>query len=122
WRRTYWGQHCDPPGPGSADRDDRVTKTAPTRPPSRGSRSATTRPPWSDMTLDTAVPAVVVNMSDHGGLGIVRSLGRMGVAVHAVHDRKTPACASRYVTGFHLFDGDMGADRLVPFLLALAGR
>ena len=74
------------------------------------------------MRPDTAVPGVVVNMTDHGGLGIARSLGRLGVAVHAVHDRKTPACSSRYVTQFHRFDGDMGDDRLVPFLVALAGR
>lgn len=40
------------------------------------------------------------NVFHHGGLGVIRSLGRLGVPVHAVHeDRLAPAAASRYVRG-----------------------
>ena len=36
----------------------------------------------------------------HGGVGIIRSLGRMGVPVYSViKDRFTPAAVSRYLTG-----------------------
>lgn len=53
---------------------------------------------------DTATPAVVLkldpNVFHHGGLGVIRSLGRMGVPVHVVHeDLLSPAAASRYVHG-----------------------
>lgn len=52
----------------------------------------------------TSTPAVVLkldpNVFHHGGLGVVRSLGRMGVPVHVVHeDLLSPAAASRYVHG-----------------------
>jgi predicted ATP-grasp superfamily ATP-dependent carboligase len=40
------------------------------------------------------------NVFHHGGLGVIRSLGRLGVPVHAVHeDRLAPAASSRYVRG-----------------------
>jgi predicted ATP-grasp superfamily ATP-dependent carboligase len=53
---------------------------------------------------DVSTPAVVLkldaNVFHHGGLGVIRSLGRMGVPVHAVHeDLLSPAASSRYVHG-----------------------
>ncbi|HEX2771689.1 MAG TPA: hypothetical protein VHN18_04570, partial [Micromonosporaceae bacterium] len=40
------------------------------------------------------------NVFHHGGLGVIRSLGRVGVPVHVVHeDPLSPAAASRYVHG-----------------------
>jgi predicted ATP-grasp superfamily ATP-dependent carboligase len=41
----------------------------------------------------------------HGGVGIIRSLGRMGVPVYAiVDDRWTPAAVSRHLTGAFIWD------------------
>ena len=46
---------------------------------------------------DAATPAVVLGCFRHGGLAIVRSLGRLGVPVYAVHaERWTPAFFSKY--------------------------
>jgi D-aspartate ligase len=55
-------------------------------------------------TSPGAVPAVVLkfdpNVYHHGALGIVRSLGRLGVPVHAVEeDRWAPMSRSRYLRG-----------------------
>jgi|SRR5579875_1302306 predicted ATP-grasp superfamily ATP-dependent carboligase len=45
----------------------------------------------------TSTPAVVLNCFRHSGLAIVRSLGRLGVPVYAVHGERTaPAFYSRY--------------------------
>jgi D-aspartate ligase len=54
--------------------------------------------------LDPSVPAVLVKVGrypmHHGGLGAARSLGRLGVPVYALTERRyTPAARSRYVTG-----------------------
>ena len=51
--------------------------------------------------LDRAVPALLVKVGrypqHHGGVGVLRTLGRRGVPVHAmVEDRFTPAALSRY--------------------------
>ena len=50
---------------------------------------------------DTATDAVLLkldrNVFHHGGLGVIRSLGRLGIRVHAMReDRFAPAGASRY--------------------------
>jgi predicted ATP-grasp superfamily ATP-dependent carboligase len=55
------------------------------------------------------VPALVLNVGrlvlHHGGVGIIRSLGRMGVPVYAtVENRWTPAAVSRYLTGAFVWD------------------
>ncbi|MBV9029883.1 MAG: carboxylate--amine ligase [Pseudonocardiales bacterium] len=52
--------------------------------------------------LDVTVPAVILkldrNALHHGGLGAIRSLGRLGVPVYGVHeDRLAPAAGSRYL-------------------------
>src|SRR5437660_6845328 len=54
--------------------------------------------------IDTSTPAVVLkfdpNVMHHGGLGAIRSLGRLGVPVYAVVEGAwTPAARSRYLTG-----------------------
>lgn len=48
--------------------------------------------------VDTSTPAVILNAITHGSLGIVRSLGRLGVPVYALHSASghPPACYSRY--------------------------
>jgi D-aspartate ligase len=55
-------------------------------------------------TLDTTVPVLLLKLSQnvmqHGALGIIRSLGRLGVSVYAtVEDRLAPAAMSRYLSG-----------------------
>ena len=54
--------------------------------------------------LDSTVPAVVLKVGyypvHHGGLAVVRTLGRAGVPVYSVcEDRFSPAGMSRYTTG-----------------------
>ncbi len=54
--------------------------------------------------LDTSTPAVILkldrNVMHHGGLGAIRSLGRLGVPVYGVHeDLLAPAASSRYLHG-----------------------
>lgn len=53
---------------------------------------------------DTATDAVLLkldrNVFHHGGLGVIRSLGRLGIRVHAMReDRFAPAGTSRYTRG-----------------------
>jgi D-aspartate ligase len=64
------------------------------------------------VTVSNRVPAVVLNCEAHGGLGIVRSLGRMGVPVYPVHkDRSAPANFSRYASGIFRWDFASASDR-----------
>jgi len=60
--------------------------------------------PTSSLALDTGTPAVILkldhNVMHHGGLGAIRSLGRLGVPVYGVHeDPLAPAARSRYLHG-----------------------
>ena len=78
--------------------------------------------------IDTSIPVVILkldpNVFHHGGLGVIRTLGRLGVPVHVVHeDALAPAAASRYVHGRwrwnpHLDD----VDRIHAGLARLAQR
>ena len=71
--------------------------------------------------LDTSVPVLLVKVGSYplhiGGLGLLRSLGRLGVPVYAVtEDHLTPAAVSRYLTG-HVVWRAMGgwrASRMRP--------
>jgi D-aspartate ligase len=54
--------------------------------------------------FNTSAPAVVLklapNVTHHGQLGVIRSLGRVGVPVYGVHERfYAPAAMSRYLAG-----------------------
>ena len=77
---------------------------------------------------DTSTPAVVLkldrNVMHHGGLGVIRSLGRLGVPVYGVHEgRLAPAASSRFLQGRYFWNpgsGDPG--RLHEGLLRLADR
>lgn len=74
-----------------------------------------------------AVPVLMMNVGwhalHHGGLGIVRSLGRMGVPVYAVVvDRFTPAAVSRFLAGAFVWDArGLDARRFLEGM-ALIGR
>src|SRR4029077_5020779 len=71
---------------------------------------------------DVSTPVVVlrgVESASHGALGVLRSLGRLGVPVYAVacHPR-TAAFFSRYCAGKHVCDVANGdAERSLDFLL-----
>jgi predicted ATP-grasp superfamily ATP-dependent carboligase len=78
--------------------------------------------------FDTTTPVVVFkldpNVLHHGGLGVIRSLGRVGVPVYAVQeDSLAPAAHSRYVRGRWLWSPDPAdSDRIGYGLAELAER
>jgi D-aspartate ligase len=75
-------------------------------------------------TMNRSTPVVILRSGHHGGLGIVRSLGRLGVPVYCVDsDRWEPAFISRYCRGRFILDIENGdAARSVGSLLEIAGR
>jgi D-aspartate ligase len=78
--------------------------------------------------VDTTTPAVVLkldpNVMHHGGLGVIRSLGRIGVPVYGVHEGPmAPAAHSRYLQGRAYWQpGADDAGRITDGLAALADR
>ena len=77
---------------------------------------------------DWSTPAVVLkfdqNMLHHGSLGVIRSLGRLGVPVYGVHEGPwAPAASSRYLSGrFFWQPRPDDPQRTVSGLLSLASR
>jgi D-aspartate ligase len=75
--------------------------------------------------MNISTPAVVLkfdpNVMHHGGLGVIRSLGRAGVRVYGVHeDRLAPAANSRYLRGRLLWRPDPARpDRVLAGLARL---
>jgi D-aspartate ligase len=73
-------------------------------------------------------PAVVLkfdpNVMHHGGLGVIRSLGRIGVPVYGVHEGPwAPAASSRYLRGRFFWQPDaQDAERTAAGLLRLGER
>src|SRR5207244_60068 len=54
--------------------------------------------------VDTSVPAVVLGLH-YGGIGIARSLGRLGVPVYGVdYGVRAPGVACRYCREAHIWD------------------
>jgi len=52
-----------------------------------------------------AVPVLMLASSQHGGVGIIRSLGREGIPVYGVHENVwEPAARSRYLRGVFRWD------------------
>jgi D-aspartate ligase len=74
-------------------------------------------------SIDSSTPVLALK-AHHGTLGIARSLGRLGVAVHVMDaDLEHPALASRYLTGAHHWNfGRAPAERSVDRLLELGRR
>jgi D-aspartate ligase len=78
--------------------------------------------------LDATVPAVVLkldpNVMHHGSLGVIRSLGRLGVPVYSMHEaRWAPAAQSRYVSGRYIWQPNPAdSDQLIAGLRSLADR
>lgn len=79
-------------------------------------------------TVDSSTPVVVLkldpNVFHHGGLGVIRSLGRWGVPVHVVHeDLLAPAAASRFVHGRWRWNpGSEHRERVQAGLIRIAER
>lgn len=42
---------------------------------------------------DTSLPVLVLQMQNHGALGVIRSLGRLGVRVYGVHPTRSPTAS-----------------------------
>src|SRR6185295_16733015 len=60
---------------------------------------------------DTALPVLVLQMQNHGSLGVMRSLGRLGVPVYGVHPTLQPlASFSKYCRKVFALD----VDRIPP--------
>lgn len=72
------------------------------------------------MNLDVSVPVLVLGLGDHGSLGIARSLGRLGVAVHGAHNERTPASSSRWFRAVHHWDGTV--ERALAIGASIGGR
>ncbi|MFF3333319.1 ATP-grasp domain-containing protein [Streptomyces sp. NPDC002888] len=78
---------------------------------------------------DRDVPGLIVKFGDyplhHGGVGAIRSLGRLGVPMYAIaEDRYTPAAVSRYLERAFVWPttGTEEPDRLVDGLLRIGRR
>ncbi|MFJ8197959.1 ATP-grasp domain-containing protein [Streptomyces sp. NPDC096152] len=78
---------------------------------------------------DRDVPGLIVKFGDyplhHGGVGAIRSLGRLGIPMYAItEDRCTPAASSRYLTRAFVWPtrGTEEPDRLVEGLLRIGRR
>jgi D-aspartate ligase len=84
--------------------------------------------PELNTLLDTGTPAVVFkldrNVMHHGGLGAIRSLGRLGVPVYGVHeDPLAPAARSRYLHGRWIWQPPADdVERITAGLMTLAQR
>jgi len=88
----------------------------------------TTAPATALRGVDVSTPAVVLkfdpNVMHHGGLGVIRSLGRLGVPVYGVHEGTlAPAANSRYLAGRLFWQADPDDVRQAQAgLLKLADR
>jgi predicted ATP-grasp superfamily ATP-dependent carboligase len=78
---------------------------------------------------DREVPGLIVKFGDyplhHGGVGAIRSLGRLGVPMYAItEDRYTPAASSRYLKKAFVWPttGTEEPDHLVEGLLRIGHR
>lgn len=74
------------------------------------------------LITDNSVPVVVLVSSQHGGVGIIRSLGRVGVPVYGVHqDSWEPAARSRFLKGVYCWDfSSASSSDSVSFLIDIA--
>lgn len=71
--------------------------------------------------IDATTPVVVLSAQAHGPLGIFRSLGRLGVPIHAVDpDPRAAPSYSRYLRSRFAVDGDAASTRLIDQLLRVA--
>jgi len=76
------------------------------------------------MIADTSTPVVVVACPHHGGLGVTRSLGRLGIPVYVVDsNRWAPALYSRYCRGRFIWNlNNAPAEKSLEFLAGVARK
>jgi amino acid adenylation domain-containing protein len=76
------------------------------------------------MKVDTSTPVVVLACPHHGGLGMTRSLGRLGIPVFNVDStRWAPASFSRYCRGRFVWDlGNSPAEKSVAKLVEVVRK
>jgi D-aspartate ligase len=81
-------------------------------------------PPDMDVTVPVLVLKLSRNVLQHGTLGVIRSLGSLGVPVYAlVEDRFAPAAMSRYLAGGFVWEiRGLDAEQLVIGLTAIGER
>jgi D-aspartate ligase len=98
--------------------------------PRRGGPGTAERPGLNpEPAADRSVPALIVKIGryplHHGGVGAIRTLGRLGIPVYAItEDRLTPAALSRYCRQAFVWPTTGGEDpqALVDGLLAIGAR
>src|SRR5690349_21594148 len=78
--------------------------------------------------VDTSLPVLVLQMDHYGALGVMRSLGRLGVSVYGVHPTRWPVASfSRYCKQVFPLDLDttpmeQSVDRLLTIAKAIGVR
>ena len=74
--------------------------------------------------MDTTTPVVVLRCARHGGLGITRSLGRLGIAVYNIDSgRWVPSFVSRYSAGHFRWDAETAPEEdSLQFLERVAAK
>ena len=89
-----------------------------------GTRGSTARPALDDTSVPVVVLKLARNPVHHGAVGIVRSLGRLGVEVHTVRQsRWEPIRLSRYDAGGFVCDHvALDDEEIVARLLAWSER
>lgn len=92
---------------------------------------ATRHTPPVSSSFDTSVPAVVLKLRHsvvhYGGLGAIRSLGRLGIPVYAVCEgRMAPPAASKYLSGGFVWettsDASKNPERLLDGMMTIGER
>lgn len=85
--------------------------------------------PGATVPVDTGVPALIVKIGryplHHGGVGAIRTLGRLGIPVYAItEDSFTPAAVSRYCRGSFVWPttGREDPDQLVGGLMSIGEK
>src|SRR5215470_14753347 len=73
---------------------------------------------------NNSVPVVLLVSSQHGGVGLIRSLGRKGIRVYGVHQNSwEPAAWSRYLRGTFYWNFSSASEaESLSFLLDVAQR
>lgn len=72
---------------------------------------------------NTSVPVVVLDSGHTGGLGITRSLGKLGVRVLCIdNDPLAPAFFSKYCESKHICNFEMPQEAVATYLLNIASK
>jgi predicted ATP-grasp superfamily ATP-dependent carboligase len=78
--------------------------------------------------IDVSLPVLILQMQHHGALGVMRSLGRLGVPLYGVHDMsRPPASYSKYCRKVFVLNLDdnppeQSVDSLLEIARQIGGR